>query len=145
MDLNYYRSLYPEMDDLSRQASRNRSRFFQYVLIASSSMLGAIVALYHIQSSNLNIRLVFSFGVVLLLLGILMTAIVLYDHSRTLTRLLESYLDEFRKALIEDRKLNPVQVEPKKKTLFFEKCSLCLLAVSLLLLAVYVILLNFYS
>jgi hypothetical protein len=81
--------------------------------------------------------MVFVSATALLSLCILTTGMVLHDIAMLVERARQAHYNELNKALPEEKKVEPVFVSKKKRTLFCEKCSLISLVVSLILLVVY--------
>ena len=143
MDCDYYQKQLKLLGDLTEKSSDKQETFFQQILIANSGILGILVALHSIPSTSLCIRLVFVIAIVLFSLGILSTGITLYDHSMLVERVRQAFRHEAETALKNQRKLNVVSVEKKKRTLFFEKCSLFFPVFGLIALVIYTILITF--
>lgn len=140
MDDNYYHKQMEVLADLTEKSAGKQETFFQQILIASASILGILVALHTVPPSSLCIRLVFVSVIGLLALGILSTGITLYDHSLLVERARQAYLSEAENALKDERKLNPVFVRKKRRTLIAEKCSLLFPVLGLIVLVVYAVL-----
>jgi len=140
MTEEYRKYFYDQMGLLADAKSKSLEKqesFFQQILIVSSGILGIIVALHGAPQASLYIRLVFVSATVLLSLCILTTSMVLYDLSKAAELVCEAFRIELKESLQRERKMDPVFVPKKKRTVFCEKCSLISLPVSLILLVVY--------
>lgn len=143
MDNDYYRKQLGQLVDLTEKSAEKQLSFFQHILLVSSSTFGILISLHSNSSSCLYIRLVFSLATVILSLGCLTTAIVVYDHSFFVERSRQLFRTEVQSAMKEDREVAGVVVEKKKRTKFCEKASYILLCLSLILLSCYAVLLAF--
>lgn len=126
-----------KLTEITNQATEKRMEFYQNILVAGASILGILVSLHTTQTSCLYIRLVFVLSIYLLLLGVLLSAIVLYDLSLLPERTKAAFVEELQKVLSEDRNPKPISVPKKKRTKYCEKWSLISLSASLLLLIIY--------
>jgi hypothetical protein len=142
MDTKYYYNKFEQLSEVVKEATEKRISFFQYVLLVSSSILGIIISLHTTNSQCLYIRLVFVLSVIFLLLGALCMVVVLYDFSNFPERARQAYLTEIGNAMKNDEKVQPVFVNPHKRTLIFEKLSYIFLFLGLISLVTYTVLIS---
>lgn len=144
MEPNHYKSQFPKLVELAEQSALKKLSFLQSVLLASSGGLGILVSLHSNTSTDLYIRLIFLLSIVLLALGILASAITVYDYSMIDERLRQVFHAEVQKALLEQREVRMVTVSTRKRTIVCEKLTYIFLVSALLLLTIYSSLLSFY-
>lgn len=123
--------------DVTNRSTERQIEFYQSILVAGASVLGILISLHTTQTTALYIRLVFALSILLLLLGILLSALVLYDLSFLLEKMKVVFRDELHKALKEEREPAPVTVPKKRTTLFCQKWSLIFLLSSSVFLVIY--------
>lgn len=123
--------------DVTNQSTERQIEFYRSILVAGASVLGILISLHTTQIISLYIRLVFALSILLLLLGILLSALVLYDLSFLLEKMKVVFRDELHKALKEEREPAPVTVPKKKRTLFCQEWSLIFLLSSSVFLVIY--------
>lgn len=139
MDVNYYKRQLSHLAELTEKSASKQSSFFQSLLVVSVTLLGILISLHDNTSGTPLLRLAFAVAVSLLSLGILSTAIVLYDWSTILEKTRQKFVVEAQNALREDRPLHSVSEDRKKTSVVCEKLSYILLSSSLLLLTVYAV------
>ena len=137
--VTYYEEQKPIMKELSEKANEKTLSLWQHILLVSSSIDGVLISLHIESPSCLYIRLVFLLSVFLLSVGVSCSAIVLFDLTALHERARQEFLHEYEKAIQDDRKLNPVYVGYKKRTLICQKTSYWCFALSMLLLLTYTI------
>lgn len=126
--------------DLTNQSTEKQIEFYRSILVVGVSILGILISLHTTQSSGLCSRLVFALSILLLLLGILLASVVLYDLSLLPEQVKKKFLEELHKVLSENRAPNLVTVGKRDRTLFCEKWSVILLLSALTSLVVYTLL-----
>lgn len=129
-----------KLTDLTNEATEKQTEFYRSILVAGASILGILISLHTTQSSCLCSRLVFALSIFLLLLGILLASVVLYDLSLLPEQTKKKFLEELHKVLAEDKSPNLVTAGKRKRTLFCEKWSLKILLSSFLSLFIYAML-----
>jgi hypothetical protein len=137
METEYYQKQIEQLVDLTNLSADKQLAFFQQLLVVASGILGIVVSLHTSTSPHMYVRILFVVAIAMLAIGILMTVVVLFDHARLVERVRQSLRIEIQSALKENRKLNLVSIEKKKRTLFCEKGSLCILSVGLIELVIY--------
>ena len=137
--VSYYEEQKPIMKELSEKANEKTLSLWQHILLVSSSIDGVLISLHTESPSYLYIRLVFLLSVFLLSVGVSCSAIVLFDLTALHERARQEFLHEYEKAIQDDRKLKPVYVGYKKRTLICQKTSYWCFALSMLLLLTYTI------
>jgi hypothetical protein len=142
-DNSYYWDQMKKLAELAVQSSEKQETFWQHVLLVFSGTFGIVVSLHSDNSPDLHIRLVFALAVVLLSLGTLCSAIVVYDHSQLVERARLEFSTEVQKALREHRAVKPVYTNMRKRTLFCKLLSCVFLVCSILSLASYSVLYAF--
>jgi hypothetical protein len=145
MDYNYYYNQFQRLAELMDKNIQKKVSFLRSLLIASSSMLGILVALHPVSLANLCIHRVFLLGVLLLLFGILSIAIALHGYTALSEQKVKNFRDELEIAQYEDREMKNIFGRPKQIVLFCEKCSLPLLLLSLITLFTYMVLASWRS
>lgn len=136
----YYKQQQYKLEELTNQSSQRILSFWQHILLVASSIDGILISL-HVGSSEYQcIRWAFLLSIGLLTLGVLTTSIVLYDHTMLLEQCRQKYAQEVCIAIQEDRKLNGVGVNKRKRTIIFEWTSVILLMFSFLSMLSYAIL-----
>lgn len=137
MDKQYYENQIKILGQITNESALKKISFFQHILLVSSSILGVIISLHTTNSQCLYIRLIFIVSTILLLLGILSLAVVLYDFSNLQERTRQSFCKEVQDALQNDEKCKMVTVNHKKRTLFLEKVSYIFLILGIFSLVTY--------
>ena len=137
MDITYYKKQMEQMKNLTEQSADKIYSLWQHILVVSSGIDGVLISLHTESPSHLYIRLAFFLSVFLLSIGVLCSAIVLYDLSMLVERARQEYCREFQKAIQEDRELEFFGVDYKRRTVFCQKCSYWCFGLSLLFLLVY--------
>ncbi len=133
------------LGELTNLLAEKRAAWHQQLLVASSALFGVLIALQKESSSYLYTRLTFALALVLLALGILLTAISLYSHVDAISRSRKAATKEAVDALHGDRAMKPVAVRERKLFSFCEKASYICFGLSVLLLAAYSFLIAVYQ
>ncbi len=144
MDSNVSSS-FRTLGKLTNLLAEKRAAWHQQLLVASAALFGVLIALQKESSSYLYIRLTFALALVLLAIGILLTALVLYSHVDAVSRSRKAATEEAVNALHEARAMKPVAVRERKGFLICEKISYICFGISVLLLASYSILIAIYQ
>lgn len=135
--LSYYSEQMKYVQTLNEQVLQGQTDMIRTVLSLQSILLGVLVALLPPTIQAIELRWLGFSLLLLLLLGCLLSAIVLYDLTSIPRRAKEALLKELRLALKEDRELKPYElIYQKKRTTILILLSLALLLVSLVLLLV---------
>lgn len=142
MDKQYYEDQMRQQVELMNQSSEKQESFFQQILIVSAGILGILISLHTNNSTDQCIRLVFVLATVLLALGTLTVAIVVYDYSRLVERTRQAHISALAKALREKVEVGSIAVPLKKRTKFCIKVACSSLVLSLIVLTLYVVLSN---
>lgn len=140
MNYNYYYSQIERINEATEKSAEKQLSLFQHILLVSSSTFGIVISLHTNSSPFLCIHLVFALSVVLLSLGILSVAIVVFDHSFLVERTRQAFRLEVERAMKMDEEVQPVFVSKKRRTLFCEKIVYIVLPTSALTLCVYALL-----
>lgn len=143
MDNQYYYDRLQELNKLKISALNRRVSFFQYILLASVSILGITASLHTNSSPVLYIRGLFVASIVLLSLGVLTCAIVLYEVQHMEDTFQKKYHSEIDNALKEGRKVNSVFANKSKKMEVCETITLISLTLGLISLSLYACLSEF--
>ena len=109
----------------------------------SASILGILISLHSNSSESLCVKISFVLAIVLLALGILATAVLLYDRTMLIERTRQKFVKEAIAASKEDRPLTQVCVDEKKRTVLCRKISYISLLLGLLMLVVFATLSTF--
>lgn len=139
MDDNLIKNL-RKLNDMANFSTEKRADFHRSILVAGASILGILLSLHSTQTSCLYIRLVFLLSILLLLSGVLLSAVVLRDLSSLPERARKVFVEELQEALLEERDPQWVGVSVKKRTVLCEKWCLISFLASLSLLVVYTVL-----
>lgn len=137
MDNQYYYDRMQELNKLKISALNKRVSFFQYILLASVSILGITASLHTSSLPVLYIRYLFVSAIALLSLGVLTCAIVLYEVQRMEDILQKKYYLEIHSALKENRRAEPVFANKSKRMIVCEAATLIFLTLGLVCLALY--------
>lgn len=133
----YFDVQFKELANMMDKSVEKRETFFQQILIVASGILGILVALHSVPPVCLYIRLVFVFATFLLTLCILTSSIVLYDLAMVPEYKRRGFHRELGESLHQNKLMDNVFVDKKKRTSFCEKCSLISLTAGLILLVAY--------
>ncbi|MDR1628047.1 MAG: hypothetical protein LBR79_04665 [Oscillospiraceae bacterium] len=87
----------------------------------------------------------FGLSLVLLVLGILLAGVVVYDCAMIYERLRQAHYKEVESALNECREVSPILIHERKRTIICERISLLLLIMGVIMLTAYKITLIFLS
>lgn len=133
-----------DYDDVNEKSIPPLLSFFQNILIVASAVFGILVSLHDTTAQSQCIRWVFLPGIVLLALGILTAAIVLYDLATAYDRLRQELLKGECDNVCAGKGYKPenVKVGNRNRIRFFQKCSVFSLLFSLVILTTYVILIT---
>ena len=142
MEKNVYDSL-KTLEQLTHLLSEKRASWSQQLLLISSTLLGVLVSLHAKSSDNLYVRLCFALAIVLLAIGILLTAVSLYSHIEAISRTRQEYTQESISALHDNRASKPVSVPAKKIFVFCEKTGYIGFVSCVFFLSLYVVLNSF--
>lgn len=133
--LSYYSEQMKYVQTLNEQVLQGRTDMIRTVLSLQSILLGVLVALLPPTIQAIGLRWLGFSLLLLLLLGSLLSAVVLYDLTSIPRRAKEALLKELRLALKEDREMKQYElIYQKKRTTILILVSLALLLVSLILL-----------
>lgn len=133
--LSYYSEQMKYVQTLNEQVLQGRTDMIRTVLSLQSILLGVLVALLPPTIQAIGLRWLGFSLLLLLLLGCLLSAVVLYDLTSIPRRAKEALLKELRLALKEDREMKQYElIYQKKRTTILILVSLALLLVSLILL-----------
>jgi hypothetical protein len=132
-----------QYNGLSEASLSKQESFFQQLLLVASTLLGVIIALRSTNLQPLCIRLVFLLALVLLSLGILATLIVVFDLIRIREGAPKAYLGEWHSAVQEDRPMDPLRFDLRKRTRLCRKAALAGFVLGVLVLTSYSVLLLF--
>ena len=137
-----WENTYNETDEKSIQQLKS---FFQSILVASSSVFGILISLNDTFLQSQCIRLVFALSIVLLTLGILFSAIALYDLSTIYDRIRKELLKAEFDNVCDGRPHTPGNVRSGNRSIskVFQICSVSSLLLSLISLMVYALLITF--
>ncbi|MCB6971851.1 MULTISPECIES: hypothetical protein [Butyricimonas] len=125
-------------------SDKSTDDFFRHILFVSVSIFGIIISLHSKLPESLYIRLVFALSMGILLLGILLVGLAVYDHAMIHKKRLEVHLDEYKNALLDERVPSFRTLLKRERTSLCEKWGLISLVSSLVLLLVYLLLLLFF-
>ncbi|OAV65497.1 hypothetical protein Barb6XT_02383 [Bacteroidales bacterium Barb6XT] len=117
--------------------AEKRSEWHQQLLVAGSALFGILISLHNTSLYGRYIRMTFALAIVLLALGILMTAISLYSYVYNLARARKAYTEESTSALHERRAIGAVYVHEKKVFAVCETAGYACFVLSVVLLALY--------
>jgi hypothetical protein len=134
---DYYEKQFKLGEELTTKAAEKILSFWQHILLVSSSIDGILISLHAGNSESLYIRLAFFLSTILLTTGVISTSIVVFDHSMLPERGRQKFVQEARDACQEDRKLNPVFVNKKRRTVICERLSSISLISALFLMLAY--------
>lgn len=134
---SYYKDQLKLGEELTTKAAEKILSFWQHLLLVSSSIDGILISLHAGSSESLYIRLAFFLSTILLTIGVLSTCIVVFDHSMLPERGRQAFVQEAQAACREDRKLNPIFVNKKRRTVFCEWLSSISLILALFLMLAY--------
>lgn len=137
---DYFNKQLKLTEELTIKSSEKILSFWQHILLVSSSIDGILISLHTGDSESLYIHLAFLLATALLTLGVLSTSIIVYDHSMLPERVRQKFVKEGCTAIREDRKLNPVFVNKRKRTVFCEWFSSISLILALILMLAYAVL-----
>lgn len=137
MDNQYYYDRLHELNKLKTAALNRRVSFFQYILLASVSILGITASLHNNSLPDLYIRYLFVASISLLSLGVLTCAIVLYEVQRMEDILQQKYYREIHNALSENRKVEPAFAGESKMLTICQPLTLVFLTLGLVALSAY--------
>ena len=133
--LSYYSEQMKYVQTLNEQVLQGRTDMIRTVLSLQSILLGVLVALLPPTIQAIGLRWLGFSLLLLLLLGCLLSAVVLYDLTSIPRRAKEALLKELQLALKEDREMKQYEmIYKKKRTTILILVSLALLLVSLILL-----------
>lgn len=133
--LSYYSEQMKYVQTLNEQVLQGQTDMIRTVLSLQSILLGVLVALLPPTIQAIGLRWLGFSLLLLLLLGCLLSAVVLYDLTCIPRRAKEALLKELRLALKEDREMKQYElIYQKKRTTILILVSLALLLVSLILL-----------
>lgn len=133
--LSYYSEQMKYVQTLNEQVLQGQTDMIRTVLSLQSILLGVLVALLPPTIQAIGLRWLGFSLLLLLLLGCLLSAVVLYDLTSIPRRAKEALLKELRLALKEDREMKQYElIYQKKRTTILILVSLALLLVSLILL-----------
>lgn len=133
--LSYYSEQMKYVQTLNEQALQGRTDMIRTVLSLQSILLGVLVALLPPTIQAIGLRWLGFSLLLLLLLGCLLSAVVLYDLTSIPRRAKEALMKELQLALKEDREMKQYEmIYQKKRTTILILVSLALLLVSLIFL-----------
>ena len=136
-DSAYYMRQAENINEIGKEATEKELSLWQYILIVSSGIDGIILSLLQEPQLNLCIRLVFFLSVLSLTLGMVCSAIVVYDTSMLTRRLFAKSLAEYNKSLKSLSEVVPVFVEKRKRTSVFQILSCWCFALFVILYLIY--------
>jgi hypothetical protein len=142
MEKNSYDSI-KNLEHLTNLLAEKRASWSQQLLLISSSLLGILVSLHAKSSDSLYVRLCFALAIVLLAIGILLTAVSLYSYVEAISRTRQAYKLEAIDALHHNRETKPVSAPVKKIFVFCEKTGYICFASCVFFLSLYVVLNSF--
>lgn len=124
--------------ELNELSTERQAQLYQTALIATTGFLGILLSLQPISTPLPRyIRVVFLAALVLLTLGCLSIAIILYDHSMLFERVKKAYTEESENALRERRHVSLVTVGHLRRTKILSRVAPISVAASLLFLLIY--------
>ena len=132
MDAEYYLNLIRQSVDIQNETSRDRARFYRFLLLLTSGMIGVSISLTVNPSEYLYIQVVMSSLLLLLSLCLLSCVLVVYDHQQQRELLSKEFREAVQTAIRTQDLVKGVKVDPKKRTEVCEKIVLILLLVSTL-------------
>lgn len=136
--LSYYKEYFPKFEELSHRSAEKKLSFWHQMVLVASSVNGILISLHTGNLCNTYTRWAYLLSVTLLTLGVLISGVVLRDYSLHLDTVRKAYSDEVSTAIQEDRKIQNVLVDYKKRTLICEKIALALLIAALILMTAYI-------
>ena len=143
MDDNLIKNL-RKLNDVANFSTEKRADFHRSILVAGASILGILLSLHSTQTSCLYIRLVFLLSILLLLSGVLLSAVVLRDLSSLPEQARKAFAEELQEALLEEMDPQWIGVSVRKRTVLCEKWCMASFLASLFLLVVYTALSLFF-
>lgn len=140
-----YNEWQKDYDNVCEKSTPALLSFFRNILIVSSSVFGILISLHDTTAQSQCIRQVFLLGILLLSLGILSAAIVLYDLSTIDERLRIKLLKEEFDNVCDGKGYKPENVKVGNRNIsrFFQKCSVFSLLLSLIVFTTYIVLITF--
>lgn len=139
MNNPYFQNQLQILEKMTDKSAEKQLTFFQSLLIVSVTLLGILISLHNSTTDSLILRLVFAVALFLLSLGILSTAVVVYDWSMIVEKARQKFSREVQNALREDRRVNPVFEKNSKIAVVCTKTAYTSLSIALLLLTIYAI------
>jgi lysylphosphatidylglycerol synthetase-like protein (DUF2156 family) len=140
MDKKEFNAVMRTLQEQSNLLSEKRSAWRHQLLVAASALFGILISLQSTGTQSQCTRLAFALAIVLLALGILSTAIALYEQIDAIDRSRKAYSAESQAAFREGREMKPVAVRARKLFSFCAGASYICFGLSVLLLAVYAVL-----
>jgi hypothetical protein len=131
------------LTEQSNLLTEKRAAWDRQLLVAACALFGILISLQNTSSQPTYTRWVFALSIVLLALGILLSAVALYRPIDGDIRGHRAYLEEVISANNERREMKNVIVPERRVFLLCAKVSYICFGLSVLLLAAYVVLLTF--
>lgn len=133
------------IDDLlskTEQYKQFRTAWFQNILIAGSTILGALVALSNNNTEDMHVRIVFVLVITMLALGILSAVIALYYDSACAKRAILAIREQLHKLSVGNDTDETIFAEDAKSFLLFDVLTYIFFSLSFISLMTYVVLKN---
>ncbi len=128
-----------KLSEITKKTMEMKTAFLKQILFLAVTLFGILISFHSKIESNTMLRLSFALALVLLLLGILLLSISLYESIEGYNRLQKGYR-EMIQAQIEGASSRPVLIKPKKVFEVCEKSAYISLLLSLILFALYSVL-----
>ena len=143
METRYFQIQAEQVVRLRNQATETKCVFFQHTLLVAVTFFAIVISLQENSQYALQIRLVFLLSTVLLVLGILCSALVykgLVSHQESAA---QKFADEVKKSIMENVRVPAVFVHSTRLEIAAEKGAYISLIASLIGFTLYIILTTF--